>query len=337
MKKTFLFIVLVAFPILASAQASGGQIRRSNKISSPSRNKENRINYPQIKVLNESEKTCELYFDVDKQKTCISRSKKGKYVIPAKVKGYTVVRIGDFAFSNCEISEVEIPNTITSIGKNAFGWCSNLKTIEIPNSVKKIGEYAFERCESLYSISIPNSEIEIGRSAFRFCYNLVSVQLSDNLKTIETGTFEDCKNLTTINLPSATTFIGSHAFSGCAKLQSIIIPSKVKSIGPFSFSGCTSLSKVNISNGVFEIGENAFKYTGITSITLPNSVYSIGTNAFQDCQKLTKVISQIITPFPLASIGFNKTRNITLVVPIGTTKQYKYCGWDNYFSTILEQ
>ena len=178
MKKVLLFVFAsLMFSIEISAQASGGQItrKRTNTITTTNTTRKNnssgktttidkrdvsgnRNDTPQIKVINESEKTCELYFDRDKQNTCIPRNKKGKYVIPSTVRGYTVIRIGDCAFNNCEISEIEIPNTVTSIGNDAFGWCFNLSNIIIPKSVKSIGDRCFDRCESLLSLSMSNSK-----------------------------------------------------------------------------------------------------------------------------------------------------------------------------------
>ena len=322
---------------MAFAQASGGQIRRTNKISSPSRNKESRINYPQIKVLSESEKTCELYFNVDKQKTCIPRNRKGKYVIPSIVRGYTVIRIGDFAFSGCEISEVEIPNTITSIGNSAFNQCSNLSHVSIPESMKSIGADCFEWCESLSSLSIPDSVVEIGSGAFRFCKNLSSIKLSANIKTIKNCTFEDCRSLMSIDIPEGVTSIEYLAFAGCESLCEVRIPSGVRIIASNTFSHCTKLANVYIPEGVTKIEENAFRYTKISTITLPNSINFIAPLAFYNCEQLTKVISHITTTSHIGQDSFNEANRITLIVPKGTKPLYIKYGWNYYFSTIIEQ
>lgn len=56
-------------------------------------------------------------------------------VIPSQINGLTVTAIGDFAFSNCEISSVTIPETVTTIGAGAFEHCYGLSEITIPSSV----------------------------------------------------------------------------------------------------------------------------------------------------------------------------------------------------------
>src|SRR5208337_504915 len=62
-----------------------------------------------------------------------------------------------------------IPNSVTSIGDYAFGWCSNLTSITIPDSVTSLGDFAFPYCTSLSSITIPDSVTSIGGFAFQYC------------------------------------------------------------------------------------------------------------------------------------------------------------------------
>ena len=65
-----------------------------------------------------------------------------------------------------------IPNSVTSIGDEAFSWCESLQSVTIPNSVTSIGNLAFEECESLQSVTIPNSVTNIGDGAFCGCTHL---------------------------------------------------------------------------------------------------------------------------------------------------------------------
>ena len=81
-----------------------------------------------------------------------------------------------YKYYNCSgLTSVTIPNSVTSIGNDAFDGCSNLTSITIPNSVTSIGFYAFYKCSSLTSVTIPNSVKEISSYAFSECPKLENV------------------------------------------------------------------------------------------------------------------------------------------------------------------
>ncbi len=157
----------------------------------------------------------------------------------------SVTSIGERAFLDCtSLTSVTIPDSVTSIGHYAFSGCSSLPSITIPDSVTSIGHGAFDGCTSLPSITIPDSVTEIGWYAFRGCTSLTSVTIPDSVTEIGGGAFEDCASLTSITIPDRVTSIGESAFYGCSSLTSIIIPASVTEIGAFAFSDCTSLTTV---------------------------------------------------------------------------------------------
>lgn len=95
--------------------------------------------------------------------------------IPSCYKGKPVTMIDHAAFFNSVVTSVTIPDSVTSIGDNAFGFCSQLTNISIPNSVTDIGFSAFAHCTSLKSITLPSSLSTIGNYAFADCPSLMTV------------------------------------------------------------------------------------------------------------------------------------------------------------------
>lgn len=108
--------------------------------------------------------------------------------IEGEGQSQTLTKLGAI-FNRCYcIESVEIPNSVTNIGYNAFYYCNNLTSVTIPNSVTRIGESAFDYCNNLTNITIPNSVTSIGRNAFRSCTSL-SVTIPDSVTTIGNNAF----------------------------------------------------------------------------------------------------------------------------------------------------
>ena len=215
-----------------------------------------------------------------------------------------VVAIGAGAFDNAAghtvSSIVSMPDTLTTIGTNAFRSCSLLTTIAIGNGVNSIGNYAFQSCTALTSVTIPDSVTYIGEYAFRSCTALTSVTIPGSVTSIKQGVFYSCSALTSVTIPGSVTSIQLGAFFYCTSLTSVTIPDNVTSIGDYAFQSCTSLTSVTIPDNVTSIGKNAFQScTSLTSVTIPGSVTSIGDYTFQSCTSLTSVT----IPGSVTSIG----------------------------------
>ena len=174
------------------------------------------------------------------------------------------------AFKNEAITDIILPNSITSIGSSAFYGCSSLTSITIPDSVTSIGNSAFEDCDSLTSVVIPDNVTSIGEEAFQYCSSLTSVVIGDSVENIGNSAFCGCSSLTSITIPDSVTSIGNYAFYNCDGLTSITIPDSVTSIGSYVFYSCDGLTSITIPDGVTSIGNSAFSgCSSLTEITLP--------------------------------------------------------------------
>jgi hypothetical protein len=188
-----------------------------------------------------------------------------------------VTTIGDCAFYYCtSLKSINIPSSVTRIGNNAFYYCSGLTSINIPSSVTSIGGYAFNSCTSLASINIPSSVTTISASAFAYCSGLTSVTIPSSVTTIDSSAFADCSGLTSVTIPSSVTSIGDHAFYNCSSLISINIPSSVTSIGYNAFYRCSGLTSVTLENGFNVNNLNlsaSTKYSVETMVSWLNALY----------------------------------------------------------------
>lgn len=110
----------------------------------------------------------------------------------------SVTSIGDYAFSNRNIISITIPNTVTSIGEDAFSWCKVLTSVIIGNSVTNIGRSAFNGCTKLTAVSIPDSVTSIGEDAFNYCASLTNVTIGNSVTEIGDYAFSSCTGLTSI-------------------------------------------------------------------------------------------------------------------------------------------
>ena len=196
------------------------------------------------------------------------------------------------------VTNLVIPNGVTSIGDDAFHACGNLTSVTIPDGVISIGNRAFGSCGGIASVTIPDSVTSIGSGAFcgyelmtgttvvddSLCSSLTSVTIGHSVTNIGAGAFGGCYRLKSVTIPDSVTSIGDNAFHGCVGLVSVTMGNGVTSIGGGAFSCCHNLASVAIPNGVTSIGQNAFYHCrNLARVTIPDSVASIGAGAFSSC------------------------------------------------------
>ena len=127
--------------------------------------------------------------------------------------------------------DVVIPDSVTSIGDNAFNNYRGLTSVAIPDSVTSIGKDAFSWCVGLTSVTIPNSVTNIGSSAFSSCRGLTDIIIPSSVTSIGEGAFYGCSGLTSVTIPSSVTSIGNRAFFDCSGLTSVTMRGRAPSLG----------------------------------------------------------------------------------------------------------
>ena len=262
----------------------------------------------------------------------------------------SVTTIDSYAFQDCSsLTSVTIPDSVTTIGDSTFSWCSGLTSVTIPDSVTSIGGSAFNYCNNLTNITIPDSVTTIGYYAFSYCSSLTRFDVSTNNTSFSSsadGKILYNKDKTTliaypsatgdVTIPNSVTTIDYGAFSGCSNLTNITIPDSVTTIGYYAFSDCSSLTSVIIPDSVTTIGDSTFSYcSSLTSVTIPDSVTTIDYSAFSGCSSL----SSITIPDSVTTIGyyaFSACSSLTSVTFEDTSTWYYTENYDYTGGTVVD-
>ena len=232
----------------------------------------------------------------------------------------TVTKIGKNAFCYNHLQSIKIPDSVTCIGEEAFAG-NNFTTIEIPGNMTKIDNGAFVKCGELTTIELPDSVNEIGKNLFSGCKKLTTVKLSQNIDAIKSGMFEGCQALIECIIPDNVKTIEASAFSNCSSLQTIQLPENVKTIGESAFYNCSALNDVKLPVGLREMADGLFYgCTSLSEIEISDSVTSIGENEFYNCSSLMN----IEIPDSVTSIGKNAFTNCSaleqILIPKGLSE-----------------
>ena len=243
------------------------------------------------------------------------------------VIGENVQSIPAYAFYYSSLKSVTIPDSVKSIGKNAFKYCSRLESVTIGKGVTFIGNEAFRLCESLEIVYWNATNCAGGWTndgqiypIFYECDKFATVVIGVNVQSIPDYLFYHCDSLKSVIIPDGVTSIGNYAFKYCIGLESVTIGEDVTTIGKGAFQNCNSLETVYwnaieceggwlsgtsisalftnsdkfttlvIGEEVEYIPDYAFyKCSSLKSVILSASVYSIGKSAFYGCSGLNTV------------------------------------------------
>ena len=221
----------------------------------------------------------------------------------------TVTKIGSYAFSNSEFTNIIIPSSVIEIEEGAFEDSHLLVSVLIQgDKLTKFGDGAFSCCESLLSIKMPE-DVTLGGYVFDKCIHLahindepikdyvvwketlvdyigpdscVDIPSKLNIKKIGQGSFAGNYNILEINVPEGVEEIGETSFSGCLSLQTLNLPSTIKKIGEAAFF-CLQLDELKFPIGLEEIHETALRWChNLKKITGPHVIDNALKNKEED-------------------------------------------------------
>ena len=174
----------------------------------------------------------------------------GDITIPDHVlhngKKYTVVRIGDDTFRQCEdLVAIVMPQTLQSLGNNVFMGSNKLATLSFPDNVSEMGDSVIRNCLSFRSVRMPSSMTYVPPYFFTGCWKLRSVHLPEGVTTLRRDAFGGSA-IDSITLPRSLRVIERGVFWTCFSMKTIRIPAGVERIGDFAFWHCDSLRDVYV-------------------------------------------------------------------------------------------
>ena len=278
------------------------------------------------------------------------------------VIGDSVTTIGDYAFSDCSrLTSVYITD-IAAWCNISFGdstsnpldyaralYLNNelVTDLTIPDGVTTIGDYVFWDCDSLRSVTIPDSVTTIGNRAFGGCSSLTSVVIGDSVTTIGDYAFSDCSSLTRVTIGDSVTSIGENAFYDCRSLTSVYCkPTTPPTLGgtpPIFYSNIDALriyvpegsrrtyqNAKNWSEYYYRMAECDFNYTMAISYTTSDGMPAnanglIISNSYQNGVGELKYFGKDIIPEDL----FRNCDNLTSVtIPDSVTTIGDNAFWD---------
>lgn len=258
-----------------------------------------------------------------------------KLEIPAELEGKKVSAIGMNAFTgNNVITDLVIPEGVTTLYWYSFNTCRNLETVTLPDSLEFIDSWAFERCSKLKTINVPANVTRINGGAFAQNSSMTSITCdpaNKNYVSVDGVLFtKDMKELVAYpggiqggyTVPAAVNHIGDAAFYGALGLDSVTILGNLDFIGFEAFAECSKLTDVAIRDGVNYVGYWAFRgCDGIKTLTVPQSVTNIGNQAFGFAYADQKMSGFSLRGYKDSAVNFYAIRHDIPFICIGEASE----------------
>ena len=247
--------------------------------------------------------------------------------------------VNQTAFKDCKLEEVEFDNMV-AIGNYAFA-NNKLEEVELPTTAQSLGIGAFENNPRLKEVTINATEVKIGQGVFRNCSNLKAISI--NAAVIPNESFKGCSSLTTVTLGSSVSVIGTNAFAG-TKVQKFSVKTGNKAFKAgdnqqyiYTKDGATLVLAApvlpeNITVTATKIGKNAFSGNAtVKTVSMPNATL-LEDYAFYQATKLQSVTASNLTK--IGNSAFNGCTSL-MTANVGTLTQVgNYAFANTYLNTL---
>ena len=242
------------------------------------------------------------------------------------------------ACSSSAQGNVIIPNSVTTIGENAFRYCNSITSVDIPNTVTTIGADAFSDCPGLLEIIVPSSVISIGSRAFKNVSNVVYsgsaygspweakcvngfvdgwLVYSNFEKEQLLACYTSAKE---ISIPNTVTSISNKTFAGCNQLQSVIWDTQCETV---QFSTAKDIiAEFTFGNNVEGVLPSICSgMSNLHTLVIGKYITGITENAFDGCSNLKQIKTEATTPPEIPANCF--PADVIVYVPAGSLQSYK--------------
>ena len=230
---------------------------------------------------------------------------------------YPVTTIGQDAFEYCSnLQSVTLPNSITAINSYAFYYCTKLGSVNLPEGLTSIGSYAFSHC-NLDTIVIPSTVTSIGNKAFQDnpTKSVTWLPANSSIGTDDSAPFYSTSSqIKSFTFGNQVQTIPAYLCKNMSLLDTIVLPPSVRSLGQYAFMYCTSLKSINLPVTQKTLPISFLEgCTSLESIELPATLTTINQDAFYGCSKLANVtLHEGITTINQRAFFNCKLTNITI-------------------------
>lgn len=219
----------------------------------------------------------------------------GDIVIPQQVKkgdkSMTVVAVGRYAFacySEPTLTSITLPETVTTIGENAFYRQAKLTELPLGDNITQVGDYAFSGT-GVKELVLSHVCWDRGMSLFSDCRELTSITLPEGMEVLPESFVSGCKSLKEVRLPASLRRIGQSAFSRCSALESISLPDGLQEIENSVFFQCSSLKSISLPEGLQRLeGSVFYGCSALEAANVPAGIKRLPSNCFEDCTSLCR-------------------------------------------------